>query len=456
MENIKITLPDAVEGALKRLFDAGYDAFAVGGCVRDALLGRLPNDWDITTAARPEQTAEVFFDCRTVQTGVKHGTLTVLFGGEALEITTFRNDGEYADNRHPISVTFSDTVEEDLSRRDFTVNAMAYAPQRGLVDLFGGREDLRRRVIRCVGEPARRFSEDGLRILRAIRFASVLDFEIDPETADAIHKMSYLLQGIAAERIREELCKLVCGRGAVRILREYSDVIAQILPELGACVGFAQNSRYHCFDVYEHSIEALSYNTGEDLITRLSILLHDVGKPLSYTEDAEGGHFKGHAAAGVALCQGLISRLRFDNDTALRVIRLVEWHDRPVPAEPRAVKRLMRMFSDEDILRLLEIKRCDRLAHAEEYRALPADLQEIPRVMQEIRDANACLSLRTMQLRGDDLISMGVPPGKRIGVILERLLDEVLDGTLPNEHEALCAAAQKMIEKTKRTDEGSC
>ncbi len=450
MEQLKITLPDAVTGALNRLWAAGYDAFAVGGCVRDALLGRVPNDWDITTSARPEETAAVFADCRLVETGIKHGTLTVLFDGEALEITTFRNDGEYADNRHPVSVRFSDTVEEDLSRRDFTVNAMAYAPRRGLVDLFAGVADIHSRTIRCVGDPIKRFSEDGLRILRAIRFASVLDFTVAPETADAIHKMSYLLRGIAAERIREEFCKLVCGRGAVRILREYADVIAHFLPELGDCVGFAQNSRYHCFDVYEHLLQALACNTGDDLVTRLSILLHDVGKPLCYTEDAEGGHFKGHAAAGVELCRGLLLRLRFDNDTAARVTRLVEWHDRYLPAEPRAVKRLMRLFSDEDILRLMEIKRCDRLAHAEAYRELPSLLEEIPRVMREIRASNACLSLRTMQLRGGDLIAMGIPAGKRIGTILERLLEDVLDGTLPNEHEALCVAARNLIEETEK------
>ena len=240
-----IELPQTVQKAIDRLEAMGYEAYAVGGCVRDSILGRTPNDWDITTSARPEQTAAVFCDARTVETGVQHGTLTVILDGMPLEITTYRRDGAYADNRHPEQVTFSGCIEDDLCRRDFTVNAMAYHPKRGLVDLYGGQEDLARGVIACVGDAETRFHEDGLRILRAIRFASVLDFSVEAATADAVHVCCGLLQNIAAERIREELCKLICGKGAVRILREYADVIAQPMPELYACVGFAQNTKYH-------------------------------------------------------------------------------------------------------------------------------------------------------------------------------------------------------------------
>ncbi len=442
---MKIVLPVAVEEALARLSDAGFSAYAVGGCVRDSLLGRIPNDWDITTAARPEDIQRVFSDCRTLDIGIKHGTVTVFFENMNLEITTYRLDGAYEDNRHPISVTFSDEIGEDLARRDFTVNAMAYNPHDGLVDLFCGQKDLARGVIACVGDPMERFREDGLRILRAIRFASVLDFTVEEKTACAVHALSVLLQYIAVERIREELCKLICGRGAVRILREFGDVIGCVIPALGSCIGFAQNSKYHCYDVYEHSLRALAENQGNDLLTRLGILLHDVGKPLCYTEDAEGGHFKGHAAAGAELCHAIMRDLRFDNDTATRVTQLIEWHDREIPATPRAVKRLMCKMSDEDISRLMEIKRCDRLAHAKDYCTPSSVISEIPKLVAEIRRAGDCLSLRTLAIDGKDLIELGLPPGRRIGEILQILLDRVIDGELPNDAQQLRKAANELI-----------
>lgn len=444
---MKIAVPQTVMNAIGRLEACGYEAYAVGGCVRDSILGREPNDWDITTSARPEETAAVFSDHRTVETGVKHGTLTVILDGMPLEITTYRSDGEYADNRHPVQVTFSRHIEDDLSRRDFTVNAMAYHPTRGLVDLYGGREALACRIVACVGDPSTRFHEDGLRILRAIRFASVLDFTVEENTAAAIHACRGLLQNIAAERIREELCKLVMGKGAVRILREYSDVVAEFLPELGACVGFAQNSRYHIYDVFEHSLRALEYNDGGDLITRLAILLHDIGKPHTYTEDAQGGHFKGHGAVGTQLTEVLMRRLRFDNATTESVVRLVEFHDRDIPAEPKSVKRLMRQMSDEDILRLMEVKRCDRLAHAPSYSTPAPAIFEIPAIMREIREADECLSLKTLQIKGDDLIALGIPKGKEIGKILNTLLELVIDGALPNDRHALTQHAKRLAGK---------
>jgi tRNA nucleotidyltransferase (CCA-adding enzyme) len=447
VQNGTIKLPSAVSAALERLERAGFDAFAVGGCVRDSIIGRVPNDWDITTSARPEETAAVFADLRTIETGIKHGTLTVLYDGMPLEITTFRNDGVYEDNRHPVEVTFSERVEDDLARRDFTVNAMAYHPKRGIVDLFFGREDLSRRVISCVGDPETRFCEDGLRILRAIRFAAVLDFSIDPATAGAVHKLSYLLKNIAAERIREEFCKLICGRGAVRILREFSDVIAQFLPEMGQCVGFLQNSKYHCYDVYEHSIRALDFCESDDLMTRLAIFFHDVGKPHCYTEDADGGHFKGHGPIGTELCDAMMKRLRFDNDTRVSVVRLVEYHDSEIPAEERSVKRLMRKMSDGDILRLMEVKRCDRLAHAPAYCTPSPALEQIPLLVRSIREADACLSLKTLKIGGGDLIAMGMRPGKALGALLDELLERVIDGELENDADALKNAARERIGK---------
>lgn len=444
---LDIILPLPVARALSILEAHGYEAYTVGGCVRDSLLGRTPNDWDITTNATPEQMKACFDDFRVIETGIQHGTLTVIVEGMQLEITTYRNDGEYLDNRHPVQVTFSKHIEDDLSRRDFTVNAMAYHPQKGLVDLFSGRDDLTARVIRCVGDAKTRFEEDGLRILRAIRFASVLDFEIEENTAKAIHGCKHLLSGIAAERIREEFCKLICGRGAVRILRAYIDVVAVFIPELATCVGFEQNTKYHCYDVFEHTLHALELCENDDFITRLGILLHDIGKPLCYTEDEQGGHFKGHAPAGVEITRNLLSRLRFDNETIHRMELLVEWHDIPLSAEKKRVKRLMQRINDADILRLLEIKRCDRLAHAENFQELSPDLALIPFVIDEIRTEDACLSLRTLAVDGADLMELGIPEGKMIGQMLHILLDEVIDERLLNEKNALLQAAKERLKK---------
>lgn len=440
---MRIELPAVVLRAIERLEQNGHKAYAVGGCVRDQLLGRVPNDWDITTSARPEETAACFSDFRTVETGIRHGTLTVIIDGTPLEITTFRNDGEYADNRHPIQVTFSSRPEDDLSRRDFTVNAMAYHPKKGLLDLFDGQRDLQNRVIACVGDPTTRFSEDGLRILRAIRFASVLEFTLDDATSRAVHAQKELLKNIAAERIREEFCKLLMGKGAVTILRDYSDVIGVFLPEILPSIGFAQNSRYHVFDVYEHGLQALSHTNG-DLITRLALYLHDIGKPSVYTEDEQGGHFKGHGAVSTRMTQEILKRLRFDNETTASVTQLVDYHDRDFPAEERTVKRLMCKMSDENIFRLMEIQRCDRLAHAKEYSEPKPSVWEIPRLVQSIRASNACLSLKTLAVKGGDLALIGIPAGKEMGKLLATLLEKVIDGELPNEKDRLLEYAKNM------------
>ncbi|MBQ9132070.1 MAG: CCA tRNA nucleotidyltransferase [Clostridia bacterium] len=444
-------LPPQVRKALERLNAAGYEAFAVGGCVRDALLGRTPNDWDVTTSARPEQTAACFLDCRRIETGLKHGTLTVILDGMTLEITTFRQDGDYADHRHPVEVTFSPCVEEDLARRDFTVNAMAYHPERGLVDLFGGREDLASRRIVCVGEPARRFDEDGLRILRAIRFASVLDFTVEENTSAALREGRGLLAHIAAERIREEFCKLICGVGAVRILEEYRDVVAQIIPELEACMGFDQHTRYHCYDVYGHTLRALSHSSA-DLRTRLAILLHDVGKPSCYTRDGDGGHFYGHAEKSAELTGEILRRLRFDRATEEAVTALVGAHHRPIPTDEKSVKRLMQRFSDEDIQRLVALWRCDRLGCAPEFSTPDPALDQVLPTVERLRSANACLSLRDLTVKGQDLMAMGIPAGKELGELLGFLLDRVVDGELPNDRDELLRAARNRWSSLKKQD----
>ena len=447
-----IPLPKTVEHALALLRSAGFSSYAVGGCVRDALLGRKPNDWDITTAATPLETKAVFSEYRVIETGIRHGTVTVLMEGEPLEITTFRNDGEYKDNRHPVAVTFSDTVDEDLARRDFTVNAMAYHPAEGLVDLFGGREDLEHRIIRCVGDPETRFREDGLRILRAIRFASVLDFSIDETTAQAVHRLRFLLANIAKERIREELCKLLCGKGAARILREYTDVIAEVLPEITPAIDFPHNSKYHCYDVWEHTLQAIDASPA-DLRVRLALLFHDLGKPAVKTEDSEGWHFKGHAEVSVTLADCALRRLCTDNATRESVLTLVRLHDRELVPTPRAVKRLMLKMSDEDIERLLHIQRADRHAHAKGYDTPSPALDEILPLVRTIREEHACLSLRDLAVGGNDLMDIGIPRGKQLGTLLNALLERVLDGDLPNEKDALLAAARTLANATEKSNE---
>ncbi|MBQ8416776.1 MAG: HDIG domain-containing protein [Clostridia bacterium] len=444
MEQIRISVPNEIQKVLDRLEANGHEAYIVGGCVRDSLLDRTPNDWDVTTSALPTQIIETFFDHRVIETGIKHGTVAVIVEGQQIEITTYRSDGEYLDNRHPASVTFSKNIRDDLSRRDFTVNAMAYHPKHGLIDLFDGRRDLSNRVIRCVGQAEKRFEEDGLRILRAIRFASVLNFRVEEETARAIHSHSSLLSGIAAERIREEFCKLLTGVGAVRIIREYMDVISVFLPELALCQGFDQNTKYHCYDVLDHTLYALDECETDDLLTRLSILFHDIGKPHCYTEDENGGHFKGHAPIGVDLTEQILRRLRFDNDTVARMKLLVELHDLPIAPQRKSVKRLMQKLSDEDIYRLLELKRCDRLAHASFFREVPPEIFRVPEIMQQIREEAACLTLADLAVKGGDLLAIGIPAGKGMGEILNLLLDAVIEERLANEREALLSYAKQL------------
>lgn len=438
-----IPLPTPVRTAIERLNARGFEAYAVGGCVRDSLLGKAPKDWDVAVSSTPDETKDIFSDCKIIETGVKHGTVTVLLDGEPLELTTYRLDGDYLDNRHPSSVSFTRSLDEDLARRDFTVNAMAYHPKRGLVDLFDGRGDLAKKVIRAVGEPKRRFDEDGLRILRALRFASVLGFSVEEKTAKAIHEKKKLLCNISPERIREEFCKLLMGEAAKEILLGYPDVLAVFLPEILPCVGFDQESVYHCYDVYRHMVEAVAVSK-PDLLVRLALIFHDIGKPDTFFRDERGGHFYNHFDRGAELTEAILTRLRFPKDTIERVTLLVKKHDTPIiPATEKVAKRLMREFSDEDIDRLMEIKRCDRLAHAEDHRDLSDALTMIPELVKKIRKEEACFNLSGLAVKGDDLIGTGVPEGPEVGILLNELLEKVIDGELPNEREALLCYLQK-------------
>ena len=445
-------LPREVSGLIDRLEQAGYSAYAVGGCVRDTLLSLHPHDWDLCTSARPEEMQAVFRGERLAETGLKHGTLTVVIDHHPYEITTFRTDGTYTDHRHPDSVTFVEDVSGDLSRRDFTVNAMAYSPRTGLVDLFGGRRDLENRVIRCVGTPADRFREDALRILRALRFASAYDFTLEAETDKALRLLAPTLKTVAAERIQAELLKLLCGPGAGRILRAYPDVLTVIIPEIGPMVGYDQRNHHHHFDLWEHTVQAVENMPAEPDL-RLTMLLHDTGKPAVCTVDDRGeAHYRGHQAASAVIAERVTDDLRCDRKTRDRVIRLVRYHDIPLRTDSGAVNldrsfllRRLNRFGEEDFRALILIHRADRIATghspreredrrmAERIAALDALLAEKP-----------CFTLKDLAVNGNDLQAMGLK-GPAVGDALKQLLEAVMDGKISNEKAQLNDFVTKFI-----------
>lgn len=435
-----VGIPAPVREILETLGAAGHRAWCVGGCVRDALLGRAPEDWDVATAARPEETMALF-GSRAVPTGLRHGTVTIRTAEGGVEVTTLRRDGAYRDHRRPESVTFTDSLEEDLRRRDFTVNAMAADPAGDLHDPLGGRRDLAAGVLRCVGDPDRRFGEDALRILRGLRFAAQLGFTIHPATADAIHRSRELLGDIAPERIWTELKKLVTGARAAEVLRAYPDVIGVFWPEVLPMVGFDQRNRHHCYDVWEHTLQALAAVSPE-VELRLTMLLHDIGKPNCFTVDKEGqGHFYGHPAESARLAGEMLRRLRADNATAETVVRLVAWHDKNIPRTRPAIARALGKLGERDLRRLLDVKRADNLAQAPDYRFVQGEIHKAEAILDRLVAEGACVSLGRLAVNGRDLLGLGLS-GPAVGKTLRTLLDAVLDETLPNERAALLAAAR--------------
>lgn len=453
-----MNVPSYALDAIARLNAAGFDAWLVGGCVRDSLMGRVPEDYDVTTSAPPEQTEAVFAGERLIETGLKHGTVTVLLDGSPLEITTYRRDGGYSDHRHPDEVLFTPRLEDDLARRDFTVNAMAWNPTDGLVDCFGGQKDLADGIIRCVGDPERRFDEDALRILRALRFSSVLGFALEPETLRAARAKKDSLSLVSRERIAAELVKLLCGLDVVRVLTTCWDILAVPLPELAAMAGFDQHSRYHCYDVLTHCAVAVGAVPPEPAL-RLAALFHDAGKPACFTRDPDGaGHFYGHAKVSARLAQDALTRLRFDRETVTRVTTLVGLHDVPLEfpgaERDRAVKRQLRRLGEEDFFRLLDLKRADALAHAPQYRSRTLTCDRAAETARRILAEQQCFSLKDLAVNGTDLIAAGVPEGPAIGRLLNNLLEAVIAGEAANEKQALLsraadlAAAVRTAEKT--------
>ena len=434
-------IPEFVKNLLCTLESAGHQAWCVGGCVRDLRLGRTPVDWDVTTSALPEETMALFGE-RAVPTGLKHGTVTVRTEDQPVEVTTFRKDGAYRDHRRPETVTFTDSLEEDLRRRDLTVNAMALDLRGTFRDPFGGIGDLERGILRCVGEPERRFHEDALRILRGLRFSACLGFALEEKTASVIREKKALLRDIAPERVWAELSRLLTGRWADEVLRAYPEVVGVFWPDLLPMIGFDQRTRHHCYDVWEHTLHALAA-VEPDVVLRCTMLLHDVGKPETFTLDGRGhGHFKGHPARSAAMTENMLRRLRVDNATRETVVRLVEWHDRNIPRTDQGLRRALRDLGEADLRRLLAVKRADNQAQA--HQDLLGEIDKAEAILDRLLAEGACVSLGQLAVRGGDLAALGLR-GPAIGRMLDLLLDRVVDGDVPNERGILLKTAAGLL-----------
>lgn len=437
----KINVPKQVNMVLKALEDNGFEAFIVGGCVRDAIMGIAPKDYDVTTSALPEETKEVFRDFHVIETGIKHGTVTVMVDKEPIEITTYRIDENYVDNRHPENVRFTRSLKEDMARRDFTMNAIAYNPACGLVDYYGGLEDIQRGVIRAVGEADKRFEEDALRIMRALRFSSVTGFAIEEATAEAALRHKDFLNNISAERIQVELVKLLCGKDARRVMMEFTDILAVILPELLEMKGFDQCNAYHIYDVLEHTAVAVE-NTPAEPVLRLSALLHDTGKPETFFQDCTGvGHFYGHNLASKRIAEDLLERLKFDNDTKEKVLLLVEKHDMQIKAEETAVKRALNKLGEENFRNLIALARADNKAQNPIISKRQEHFDKLLAIAEEIILKEECFSLKALAVNGRDLMEIGFKPGPELGKALENLLEAVISGEIENKKEELLKKA---------------
>ncbi|MDD6331775.1 MAG: CCA tRNA nucleotidyltransferase [Clostridium sp.] len=436
---MKIQMPEAANYIIQTLMAHGYEAYIVGGCVRDSVLGRTPQDWDITTSATPEQTKALFR--RTIDTGIEHGTVTIMMDHVGYEVTTYRVDGKYEDHRRPKEVTFTASLLEDLKRRDFTINAMAYNEQEGLVDIFGGAEDLRRGIIRCVGVPQERFDEDALRILRAVRFAAQLDFEIEAKTRQAIREKAEFLRDISAERIQVELTKLITSDHPERIIDAYElGITAIVLPEFDTMMETPQHTVYHKYDVGRHTV-AVMQNIDATPVLRWAALLHDSAKPECRTTDEQGvDHFYGHPKAGKAIARRVLRRMKLDNDTIQRVERLVEWHDFGLDGTvtKKTLRRALNQMGPDLFDDYAKLRRADVLGQSDYMQEKKQqDYRHLLEMYREIREAQECLLIRDLKLDGKDLIAMGVQPGPDMGKILNDLLQQVLEEPQLNTKEKL-------------------
>ena len=442
----KINIPADANELIHTLQNNGHSAYIVGGCVRDSILGRTPHDYDICTSATPSEMLEIFKDKKIIETGLQHGTVTVVVNGEPYEITTYRIDGIYSDNRRPDTVTFTDKLVEDLRRRDFTINAMAYNDEEGLIDPFNGMEDIKYKKISCVGRAEDRFGEDALRILRAIRFAAQLEFTIMPGTDWEIHKQYKNLENISIERINSEFCKIASSDDFCVELLLYKDVFSLFIPELKDMFDFLQNNPWHIWDVFGHTIHAIEYCDSDDLVVRLAVFFHDFGKPHSY-QDGEDGirHFKGHGKVSADMTDSIMKRLRFDNETRNNVVELVSYHDATFEVGKKYVKRWLNKIGEKQFRRLLQVKKADNKAQNLELSSdRIKELSEIEALIDEVLQEDECFSLKDLAVNGNDLIGVGYTSGKELGNTLNKLLQLVIDGDCPNEKEKLLQEAESL------------
>ena len=431
MCEIMINIPNYVKSVLEALNEAGFEAYLVGGCVRDSILGRPVFDWDITTSAEPEQVMAVFSAYYCIPTGLQHGTVTVVSENHNLEITTYRCDGEYTDNRHPNSVIFTKNLRDDLSRRDFTINAMCCDLNGNFVDIFGGMEDLDARIIRAVGDPDERFNEDGLRIMRCIRFASQLDFSVEEATRDAVFRNKHLLKNISRERIFAELMKLLTGVAAQRILSEYGEIIFEIIPELRDQYHHKQIGKKHAYDIWEHTCHAVG-GIDNDKILRLTMLLHDCGKATTETFAENGdSQFKNHAAVGGEIAYNIMKSLKVDNYTLNTVSFLVKNHDKKVPLDEVSVRKYRRVLGDENFLRLMKIRKADRGALADGYNDISEMLKNALEMYDKSVQNNDCCTLSSLAVTGKDIGKLGYR-GEEIGRMLDIALEAVIEEKIQN------------------------
>ncbi|MGE5614986.1 MAG: CCA tRNA nucleotidyltransferase [Bacillota bacterium] len=439
-----INPPEGVLEIIRALEENGFAAYAVGGCIRDSVMGSEPKDWDIASNAAPSDVKKLFD--KTVDTGEKHGTVTVILGGEPYEVTTFRIDGKYGDNRHPDSIAFTDRLEDDLCRRDFTINAMAWNPEKGIIDLFGGLSDIASHRIRTVGDPDERFGEDALRMLRAVRFAARLNFDIDVGTFIGIRKNSNLILNVSSERIRDELTGILTSDYPMKlVILRHTGLMRLLLPEVDACFDTPQNNPHHVYNVGEHSLQAVEA-IQKDMCLRWAMLLHDTGKAVTRTKDEYGiDHFYGHVAKSVEISKSILRRLKFDNKSIEKITRLVKHHDMDIELNPGAVAKAVNK-AGEDIFRdLLKVKRADKSAQNRKGTARELEcIAMVEKMYEELLAAKSCFKLEDLAVNGNDLIEIGFSEGKEIGRVLSALLDKVLEDQSLNDRDTLIRIARDM------------
>ena len=446
--NTPMALPNTIAEMIAALEKAGFAAYVVGGCVRDACLGLSPQDYDLCTSALPEQTEAVFRNRRLVLAGKKHGTVGVVTENGVVEITTFRTEGSYGDNRHPDWVRFVTDVESDLARRDFTVNAMAWSPERGYADPFGGREDLEKGLLRAVGDPEKRFQEDSLRILRGVRFAVRYGLTVDPATEKAMRSQAHLMDNLARERVFEELCKLL-PLVTAEDLKHFAPILAAVIPELKPMIGFDQRSPHHAYDLYTH-VAGVVAGVPADLPLRWAALLHDIGKVPTFTVDETGrGHFYDHAARGAEMADAILRRLKAPNALREQVVLLIEKHMLWLVPEKKQLRRQIGRLGLGTVYQILSLQQADNSSKGTAQSGENDKYIQILDVLEEIRSEDGCLSLKDLAVNGNDLVRIGFS-GRAIGLMLNWLLEQVMEETLPNERDVLLAWARQVWTETWR------